>query len=143
MPYIKEKLRPPFDEVIKAIKQKGMEQYVLVAFDVALEDFKGDKGLKVIDGCMNYLFSKLLKYEDNPHVHKEFIKEAIKRVYLSPVRYYNLNRLGGLLHWMIVEFDRRGWGNDDTVPFLKGLQRFYRKTYITYEKKKRKENGDI
>jgi len=139
MPYIKKEMRPPFDEVIDAIKQKNMDQYVMVALDLALEG----KALTAIDGCINYLFSKLLKDEPNPYVHKKFIKDAIKKVYLSPIKYYKLNRLFGLFECMIMEFDRRGWGSDDTIDMFKDLQRYYRHKYITYEKQKIEENGDI
>lgn len=138
MPYIKKKDRPKFDAVIKSV----LSGLTFNANDILL-DAIGKEADSSVDGCLNYTFTQLLR-KAPLFKAMTLIRNIIKLVYLSPPKYYRLNRLVGLLVCMIDEFKRRGWDKEgNKIQILKNILIDVKRLRDDYEDGKIKQNGDL
>jgi len=136
MPYIKKELRPIFDLAVGY----AFIGDVINAQDRILVGIK-DKDDMIIDGCLNYVFTQLLR-KTTLGFASALIRDTIHKVFLSPPKYAYLERTVGLLTCMIDEFERRGWRRDAIYP-LKKLLNQVKEQRDLYENKKIDQNGDI
>ena len=136
MPYIKKQLRPPFITAVSFAIVGSFEE----CMNIILKEIK-NKNESEVDGCLNYVFTLLLKRLDIIDA-KIIIQFIIRDVFLSPPRYVYLERAIGLLHCMIDEFERRAWRRD-AIPALKIILNAVKEVRDDYENQKIEENGDV
>jgi len=139
MPYIKPEFRPAFDEVVKTAQKGTVADALLDA--LTLISTKQDSEL---DGCLNYLFTQLLrklKNLDDAYVIILNVLYSVFKVNTEP-RYAKLQRVIGLLVCMNWEFHRRKW---KPLALLKinDLIEYMATIISAYEDKKIAESGDI
>jgi hypothetical protein len=137
MPYIKKEQRPEFDEVVRMFQDLSNLDVVTVAdYVVSLYDKYPS------DGCLNYLFTQLIRKNKGNSTVTSFIYLIIdKIIFKDGERYKNYQRVGGLLYRMKKEFKRRGWV--DTAHVIESLMGALDNLCNAYEDIKIKENGDV
>ena len=146
MPYIKQELRPPFDELILRYKSNFNWVFNTIT-DIIAEVDKQE--LTKQDGCMNYVLSKAFLLIQDVETVEILASLTIVTKYLRDdvISYFNIERARGLMESMSTEFMDRGWyerenGHDvfqahqRMIGQLKGVQK-------NYEADKQRENGDI
>ena len=144
MPYIKQEMRPPFDKAVELAKAGNIDG----AFSQILEAIEGYSIVSdylVVDGCLNYVFTQLLRKLDTleMHVAHWIIFGVLKTLFWDKPRYGLLERLIGLLYAMRVEFERREW-NENALSIIDVLLNFtVTRIYEPYEDRKMVENGDL
>ena len=144
MPYIKKKLRPPFDRIIERAKHGDFTIFDCVA-DACEEvkKFTEDK----YDGCLNYFFTQLFRQLDDVEMAEIISSLTLMTVYLcgDRISYFRIERAVGLLENMIDEFVRRKWTTEDSEIMKALKQMLFQTKYIRdkYEDEKITENGDL
>lgn len=162
MPYIKREDRSPYDsfvwKIIKALVYDDKKALEFFAIQVA--EYLKNQDLKAIDGHFNYFITKLmidlnwhngnkpLNYfgtvgsPDYTIIH-DFIFEVAKQVY--PPKYFNYNRLIGMLTCCREEFKRRYKKKATAVEMLLTslIKQFYSEIIGPYEDTKIEANGDV
>lgn len=136
MPYIKQELRPPFITAVGFAIVGNFEQCI----DIIRKEIKNKSEFE-LDGCLNYVFTLLLKRIDIGNA-KMVIQFIIREVFLSPPRYTYLERAIGLLHCMIDEFERRAWKRE-AIPALRRILNAVKEIRDNYEDEKIEANGDV
>ena len=92
MPYIKQEMRKVVDEEIGALQNAILE--ACTVYNGPGESLDQDK----IDGCLNYVFTKMLKY---------FYTHGTDAGGIPITNYTRLNRAVGLVECVKTEFERR------------------------------------
>ena len=136
MPYITKELRFKYSKDVKQFQLKLIDTYTLV-YKIQAEPLNGQ------DGIINYILTMVLKKADQPRDYAQLIEEFLL-VFYEP-KYFNYQRLMGLLICMAREFARRDW---DSKGFVRALladlaSDIYINEIDPYEDKKIKENGDL
>lgn len=155
MPYIKEKDREYYDNLItlfqlKLITKKGFHDEIgmLVDHIRRLDDMSQD-------GHMNYFITKLLLevgtlklpnlvFLEIEAILRPVLLEIITEVY-SPPKYYRYNRAVGMLTCCRMEFERRySLKAVKAYRLLNSITvKFYKYIIGPYEDERIKENGDV
>ena len=144
MPYIKKNLRPPFDKAVELAKAGNIDGAFSQILE-AIEDYDFVKDYLVVDGCLNYVFTQLLRKLDalEMHVAHWIIFGVLKTLFWGKPRYGLLERVMGLLYAMRREFKRREW-NENALPIIDVLLNFtVTRIYEPHEDRKIAENGDL
>lgn len=138
MPYIKQELRPPFDQMVELAKD---DKNIFMCRNNIVFEVEGLQ-LKYQDGCLNYVFSQLFRKVDL-EVAELISSLTICELFTNEPSYYNLSRAIALLTNMIDEFNRRGWM---TGPINLKLQKMLKEVKAIrdpYEDEKIEQNGDL
>lgn len=144
MPYIKKEMRPPFDKAVELAKVGDVDGTFSQIME-AIENYDFVKDYLIVDGCLNYVFTQLLRKLNVSEmcVAHWIIFGILKTVFWDRPKYGLLERAMGLLNAMNVEFTRRGW-REDALPVIGALLHFTEtRVYEPYEDKKIAENGDL
>lgn len=138
MPYIKKCERPEFDEVVEMFQEDKTKEKLntILNYIASLYD-KYDS-----DGCLNYLFTQLIRKNEGSVEIALFIDLIIdKIIFIDGERYENYQRASGLLYRMKKEFERRKWA--DSAHVIDTLIGITDRSCNDYENKKIVENSDI
>lgn len=162
MPYILKEDRPQYDSIIRdLIIVIDVESYSAIKFlRESLINILNNQPVTNVDGHMNYFITKLLKEMkwteemslekflsiDDSTQYKE-IYDFLFNVFLEvyPPKYFNYNRLEGMLSCCHKEFKRRyGYKAMHACALLSELSgKFYDNVTAPYEDKKIIINGDV
>lgn len=142
MPYIKKKMRPPFDKAVEFAKAGDVVNAHLEILE-AIKDYDFVKDYLIVDGCLNYVFTQLLRKVELLHIAHWIMFGTLKTLFWDKPRYGLLERAIGLLRAMKVEFIRRDW-REDALPVIDVLLHFTEtRVYEPYEDKAKLKNGDL
>jgi len=147
MPYIKKSLRGSFDNaVVLAIAETGRISTAQSSTVKLIIQLMKNIEIENFDGCLNYVFSQMLRKVTNLWWTGDIILGVIDEIFLKEPRYWKLERALGLIDAMEAEFKRRRWRPLDLVEILLTLMRI-REVILhnidIYEDKKIAENGDL
>lgn len=139
MPYIKEYLRPPFDSAVLMLQMKrfgdSAEQIISKVKDMEPA---------VMDGCLNYVFTQMLRKVNDLTDVKVIMDLVINTLFWMEPKYFKFERLHGLLYCMIEEYQRRSWRRKrKAVKILKELLLINSRKRDEYEDKKIQINSDL
>ena len=147
MPYISPLIRPIFDKIYIEATYVGTRtdtSTTLVCEKVrkALDFFP----IEQRDGCLNYFLTKILLYLKDRRIVEEILRQLFVNEFFVEPSYFKLERATGLVSCLIAEFKQReeDWETPNFVKYL--LDDFACRVEISrqmYEKKKRRENGDM
>lgn len=139
MPYIKKDLRPVFYSAVVLV-QKGQIGEAMERILLGVKDMEP----KSADGCLNYVFTQLLRKVEDVVEAKIVIDLTLNALFWSHPKYFRFERVNGLLGCMIDEYQRRGWKRQTkVVRALKDLLRMNKHYTASYEDLKILENGDL
>lgn len=162
MPYILKADRPQYDSIIwRLIKAIDVSAYSAIGMlRKRLINILNSQDVTNVDGHMNYFITKLLKemrWTEEKTLEKflnirestqyrevfDFLFNIFLEVY--PPKYFNYNRLEGMLGCCHKEFNRRyGYKALNACALLSELSRkFYDNLTAPYEDKKIELNGDV
>lgn len=142
MPYIKKELRPPFNKAVELARSGDLAGAHSQILD-AIKDYDFVKDYLIVDGCLNYVFTQLLRKMELLHIAHWIIFGTLKTLFWDKPRYGLLERAIGLLRAMKVEFERRGW-REDAIPVIDVLSHFTEtRVYEPYEDEAKLRNGDL
>lgn len=143
MPYIKKELRPIFDFAIHSAQMR----YVGYVANITVECIKfgvRDMAPEDMDGCLNYVFTQLLRKLENLTYAKIIMGITINDLFWMKPKYFRYERVKGLLGCMIDEYRRRAWRRQRrVVKILKKLLGTNAYKLSVYEEEKIKKNGDL
>jgi len=139
MPYIKKELRPVFDSAVILV-QKGQVGEAMDRILFGIQDMEPESA----DGCLNYVFTQLLKKVEDITDAKIVMDLVLNSLFWQQPKYFRFERVEGLLECMIDEYQRRGWKRQTKViRALKDLLRMNAHYTASYEDLKILENGDL
>ena len=139
MPYIKKGLRPIFDSAV-ILAQKGR---IVEASEQILLGMK-DMEPEVMDGCLNYAFTQMLRKVEDLVTVKIIMVLVINTLFWSQPKYIRFERVEGLLGRMIKEYRRRGWKRQKKViQSIGSIMGMNDHKTNDYEDKCIERNGDI
>lgn len=139
MPYIKQSYRPQFNEAILLLKYG---QYSECASQIILHVDRLEP--KVMDGCLNYVFTQMLRKNDNLIDVKVIIDLIVNDLFWTEPSYFKFERVKGLFGCMIDEYKRRGWRRQrQVVKILKHFLKVNAHKTADYEDEKKNLNGDL
>lgn len=138
MPYIKQELRPIFNFAVHLAKNERTNLIVkIIKFGVR------DMPPKVMDGCLNYVFTQLLRKQHFFYA-SAVIEMTLNDLFWKKPNYFGFERVKGLLGCMIDEYQRRAW--QDQRKVVKALKKILERNALllsNYEEEKIKQNGDL
>ena len=139
MPYIKKKLRPPFDIAVEmAINKKY--SYAIAQVLRSVQYMKP----KVLDGCLNYAFTQMLRKTKVLMEVVPVIDVVLHHIFWYDPKYIRFERCKGLLGSMAVEYKRRDWNRaHEVVIVLNMLIDRNDELQIAYEDECIERNGDL
>lgn len=139
MPYIKKKLRPSFDIAVeRALKKDCLSAvgHILCSVEYMPPE--------VLDGCLNYVFTQMLRKTKLPLDVVPIIDMTLQHVFWASPKYIRFERCRGLLGSMRSEYKRRGWRRVELVDeVLKILYERNDELQAKYEDECIKRNGDL
>jgi len=139
MPYITANLRPIFDSIVVLVQLERTDD-AIDSLIFATKDFPPE----VLDGCLNYLFTQILRKTNDLTYAKIVIELMINEIFWSKPKYFRYERVYGLLNAMIDEYQRRAWRRQrKVVKVLKALLNMNAHYTSEYEEKKIAQNGDL
>jgi hypothetical protein len=142
IPYIKKELRPIFDFAVYMARKKNGHSIKSVA--ECVEFGVKDMPPEVMDGCLNYAFTQLLRKVDDLKFTQKIIHGVIKHLFWDKPKYFRYERVEGLLNCMIKEYRRRAWRRQrKVVKVLKELLYLHDQEMSYYEIQKECQNGDL
>ena len=140
MPYIKQELRPIFDFAVHLAQKNAGTDWIVGCIEFGVKDMQP----KVMDGCLNYGFTQLLRKLEDLVYAKIIIDLVLNKLFWMEPNYFKFERVKGLLGCMIDEYQRRAWRNQrEVVKALKFLLSVNAYNTSVYEDEKIKQNGDL
>lgn len=160
MPYIKQEGRPPYNAIVRELipALKNNDRRMQTSLRLALVSHVERLNLFFVDGDMNYFMTKLLKelkwHKSSASYFgtigspvytrlEHFLLDALLKIYQP--KYFNYNRLEGLLLCCNKEFKRR-YGKSAIVIdilFSTMMAKIYEDVVGPYEDEAIGRNGDV
>lgn len=139
MPYIKQELRPVFDVAVeRAIKRDCLSAVGHILHSVEYMQ------PKVMDGCLNYTFTQMLRKANFISDVIPIIEMALQYIFWSEPKYIKFERCKGLLGSMVKEYKRRNWNRANcVVEVLRLLIERNDELQAEYEDECIERNGDL
>ena len=132
-------MRKPFDEAVTTAQMGQLS----IAAELIHNKVK-DMPASEMDGCLNYVFTQMLRKVENLTDAKIVIDLVINTLFWMEPKYIKFERIHGLLYCMIDEFKRRSWRrNYRVVRILEHLLEINRYKRDEYEDEKIAQNGDL
>jgi len=139
MPYIKKDLRPQFDKAVEMAINK-QDSHAILQILSSVKDMPPE----VLDGCLNYVFTQMLRKTKLLLEITPIIEMVICQIFWSNPKYIRFERCKGLLGSMMAEYKRRNWKRANSVVIvLNRLIKRNDKLQAKYEDQKILENSDL
>jgi hypothetical protein len=138
MPYIKNQYRGKINWAIMTIIIDRDLNKSVSDIIVSLDELPKE----IFDGALNYACTQILR-KLNPIESNAIVASILHHYYMGKPSYVKLKDCIGLLNVMILEFNRRNWGNNRVDNILKYLLQYVTEIYNEYEPQKMAENGDL